>query len=336
MHVTLVHSTPTSQFLSTQFIATDDDTVHAAQEIFSVLTKNGITCDVVALRAETIEQQLRAIQHTDCIFNLVEWTGSDLPYAVFACSLIESLGIPFTGATTYNYFMVSDKVHMKRAFDRMHIPTALWQSFYCGDEKVSSTLVYPSIVKPALQHCSIGLSRDMIVEKEEDVLEKVKLQMRRFSGHVFVEEFIDGREFHVAVLERDGKPFVLPPVEIAFKVSGTQAFLTYESRWDVAHPDYQQSNIFVPQTYEPKLTRKIKKICERIFVDLDYRDYMRVDMRVCGDDIFVLEANCNPGLGEDNESAITLAHRAIGMSFDEFLLDIVRSCMRRFGKPFVV
>ena len=55
--------------------------------------------------------------------------GSDLPHAMFACSLIETLGIPFTGATTLNYLFVSDKVYMKRMFDRMNIPTPKWQVF---------------------------------------------------------------------------------------------------------------------------------------------------------------------------------------------------------------
>lgn len=332
MHVTIVYSTPTSQFSSSIFFAADDDTEHAAIEINSVLRKKGIQTTLIPLHSETIESQITAIKNTDCIFNLVEWTGSDLPHALFACSLIETLGIPFTGATTMNYLLVSDKVYMKRMFDRMNIPTPSWQVFYSGKEMVDEKLIFPSIVKPALQHCSIGLSRDMIVSKKEEVHKKVLAQMQRFAGHVFVEEFIEGREFHVAVLERDGKPFVLPPVEIVFKVTGTEAFLTYESRWDVNHPDYKQSEIYVPKTYEPRLMKRIRKICEKTFIDLDYRDYMRVDIRVRGDEIFVLEANCNPGLGEDSESAITLAHRAIGLSFEEYLLEILRSCMRRFGK----
>jgi hypothetical protein len=44
---------------------------------------------------------------------------------------------------------------MKRMFDRMKIPTPSWQVFYSGKEAVDAVLIFPSIVKPALQHCSI-------------------------------------------------------------------------------------------------------------------------------------------------------------------------------------
>lgn len=330
MHVAIVYSTPSTQYQSTNFIVADEDTLLSAQQIAAALKKKGIRASLVPVSIDTVERVIASIK-ADCIFSLIEWSGDDLPYALFAYALMEKSGIPFTGATTANFHLVSDKVLMKKAFDRLNIPTPQWRLFFTGEESVDG-IQCPVIIKPAMQHCSIGLSRDMIVKDPKKLRAQIKKQMRRFKQSVYVEEFIVGREFHVPVLEMDGKPRVLPPIEITFNVQGTEAFLTYESRWDPEHPDYQQSDIGLPKTYDPQLMNKIKKICERIFTILDYRDYMRVDIRVRGNDVFILEANCNPGLGDDEESAIPIACKTIGMSFEDYIWAIVESCMRRWGK----
>lgn len=330
LNIAIVYSKTTHNYAKTSFAVTDDSTKDSAIEIFNALKKKKTHPILIPVDAEHVEKIIRNI-HADIIFNLIEWTGKDIPYALFACSLIEQSGIPFTGATTHNFHMVSDKLLMKRVFDRVKIPTPRWQTFVHGDENIRKDFAYPVMVKPSQQHCSVGLSRDMVVESARTLRKQIREQIRRFDEPVFVEEFIEGREFHVAVIEKNGKPIVLPPVEITFQFSGKDSYLTYESRWDEKHPDYQMSDIGLPKKMSPRLKKSIKDVCTKIFTKLDYRDYMRVDMRVRGDRIFVLEANCNPGLGDDNESAIPIAHHAVGMSFEDYIWGIVQSCLRRFG-----
>jgi len=329
MHISILYTTATSQYSKTKFFAADEDTKLSAIEIADALKKKHIRVSLVPLRRTNIEKTIRSI-HADCIFNLIEWGGADLPYALYAFGFLEQTGIPFTGATTENYLLVSNKIYMKQVFDDYDIPTAKWQAFINGHERIRSDFHYPLIVKPALEHCSIGLTYDMIVSNKKALRGVIQTQLKRFKNPVFAEEFIDGREFHVSVLEQHGKPVVHPIVEITYHVKGTRAFLTYESRWDVDHPDYQNSDIGVAKL-SPALRKKIEKVCRDIFTKLRYRDYIRVDIRVRRGKIFVLEANCNPGLGDDEDSATPIAHKAAGMEFSEFVWEIVQSCMRRFG-----
>ncbi|MBI5151061.1 MAG: ATP-grasp domain-containing protein [Candidatus Pacebacteria bacterium] len=331
LNIAIVYSKTTHNYAKTSFSITDDTTKDSAIEIFNALKKKKTRPFFVPVDAQHIEKIIRNIQ-ADCIFNLIEWTGKDLPYALFACLLIEQSGIPFTGATTHNFHLISDKVLMKRAFDRAKIPTPRWQTFIRGNEPIRKDFKYPIIIKPSLQHCSIGLSRDMVVDSARALQKQVREQMRRFDEPVFAEEFIEGREFQVAVIEKDGKPVVLPPVEILFKYRGKDSYLTFESRWDEKHPDYQMSDIGLPKNMSKQLRKGIEDVCTKIFAELDYRDYMRADIRVRRDRVFVLEANCNPGLGDDDESAIPIAHHAVGMSFEDYIWGIVQSCLRRFGK----
>jgi D-alanine-D-alanine ligase len=312
----------------------DEDTKLSAEQVAKALQQKGAEVELLPIDIHNVEAKLSHLE-ADCLFNIIDWTGKDLPYALFAYEFIEQSGLPYTGANTANFDMVADKTLMKHAFDRFHIPTARWQAFQAGDEKVRDDFSYPVIVKPSLQHCSIGLSRDMVVSNAQQLQQQVKIQLKKF-GPVFAEEFIVGREFQVTVIEEEGKPRVLPPIEITFAEQGERAFLTYEARWEPDHPDYQLSDIGLPKVSDPELNARIEKICREIYTNMDYRDYMRVDMRVRGTgkdaEIFVLEANCNPGLGDDNESAIPLAYRAVGLNFADFIWEIVKSSMRRFGK----
>ncbi len=68
------------------------------------------------------------------------------------------------------------------------------------------------------------------------------------------------------------------------------------------------------------------------FTRLSFRDYARLDIRVRDEDIFILEANSNPGLDDDPEYGITVSYKAIGMTFADFMWEIIQSCLRRFKK----
>lgn len=326
--VAIVYTKTTSKQKAT-FAAADEDTELSAKEIRDVLLPYA-DVHVIPLTEKTLDviKALRA----DCIVNLVEWTGLDIPLAKQAFDFIIKTGIPFTGASKENYLMNSDKRIMKQAFDAHGIPTAKWQVFGTGDEGVRGDFHYPIILKLESEHCSIGLTKSAIVHNEDELRRGVKEKIRTFKQAVLAEEYIAGREFQVTVVVRDGKPVMLPPAEIVFTVKDNEAFLTYDSRWNEHHPEYNNSELEAP-TLEPKLHAELESLCLRLFRDLGFNDYTRIDLRIDkNDNIFILEANANPGLGDDDACAMTVSYKKEGTTFEGLILDILRSCMRRFGK----
>lgn len=329
MHIAVVYSEPTSRVKNTSFVETEEDTVMSAIEVANALRKKKYEVTLVPISEHSIKK-ISSIK-ADCIFDLIDWTSGDLPLAKKAVQAIENTGIPFTGATWKNYLMVCDKVLSKRAFDREKIPTPRWQQFKTGGETVRKDFQYPVIVKLSLEHCSIGLEHDGVVHDAKTLQDIVQERVTRFKQTAYAEEFIEGRELQVTLLEVDGKVKVLPPAEIVFDEEGDRAFLTYKSRWDVNDPDYSLSGVTVAKLTPAEL-KKTETLCKRIFTNLGYRDYARMDLRMRGADLFVLEANCNPGLGDCVECAITVSYKAAGMNFADFIDAIVASCMRRFKK----
>lgn len=328
LSVSILYTLPTERMKTSIFIETDTDTVASAEEIAEALKKPGIQTTMVPLSEHSIEETISSI-HADVIVNLIDWSGEDFPLSLRAMEALTKTHIPFTGGDIANFILAGDKVQMKKAFQAHDIPTPPFQVFETGDEPVNPTLRFPLIVKLATEHCSIGLDHRAIVSDEKSLRARVKEEITNFHQTVFAEEFIDGREFQVTVYETEGGLRMLPPAEIPFKVSGTEAFLTYDSRWEEESADFHTSTLTLA-VLPDAIVSEMEKISIATFTHLGYSDYTRLDMRMRGEkELFVLEANCNPGLSDDDLYGMTLSYRAVGMGFSDFVISILRSCLRR-------
>lgn len=326
MNVTILYSVPTRRAKKSRFAATDEDTKESAEKVAQALSEKGASVTLVPIGEDTLDRinETRA----DCVMNLIEWTGLDLPLSLAALDRIEKLRIPFTGATRDNYNMTSNKLRMKAALDTAGLPTPRWQKFDRGDELVRSDFVYPVIVKLAWEHCSIGIDHDAVVHNPKSLIELVQARQAKFDQPVFAEEFIDGPELQVTVLHHEKGPRVLPPAEIRFKNTGTKAYLTYESRWDEKHPDFDLSDVRLARL-PSAVSSSLYDLAKATFTKLALFDYARLDVRIRDGHISILEANSNPGLDDSDDYGMTVSYKAAGMTFADFIWHIIASCMRR-------
>lgn len=327
--IAVVYNLPTQNRVETRYLVTDEDTAESAQLIFEALSGKGHNVALVPVSDSSIAalKEIRA----DCIFNLIEWTGADMPLAIEAIEVLESLGIPYTGVTAKVYQITSDKYGMKQALDSAGLPTARWQYFQSGNEVIRNDFDYPVIVKLAAEHCSIGMNRDAVVSDRDALINRVRERIQTFASPVIVEEFITGREFQVTVLETGNDVRVLAPAEIVFHSSDPLEFLTYESRWDSDHPDYGASSVVMAKLSHKDL-HAIETVTKATFKALELRDYARLDIRLRSGSVIILEANSNPGLDDSDEYGMTLSYKAAGMTFADFIEAIVASALRRAGR----
>ncbi|MBI2404791.1 hypothetical protein HYV22_01270 [Candidatus Gottesmanbacteria bacterium] len=326
MKIAIIYSVPTKRAVATQYLAADEDTKVSAEKVSAAMLSKGHDPRLIPITEDSIEKISKI--SADCMVNLIEWSGLDLPLNFQAVKAMVSTGIPFTGGDVTNLHITSDKVSMKTALDAHHLPTSKWQHFTTGAEAIRDDFSYPVIVKLALEHCSVGLSNDAVVSDKESLARLVKNRAKEFGQPIVAEEFITGRELQVTVLDRPQPQglSVLPPAEIFF--STAQGFLTYGGRWDEKHPDYNTSSIGVAKL-TPPLAKKIDTIARTTFKLMKFCDYARLDIRVRDRDMFILEANSNPGLDDDPEYGMTVSYKAIGMTFTDFIWEIIESCLRR-------
>ena len=73
--------------------------------------------------------------------------------------------------------------------------------------------------------------------------------------HWFIEEFIDGREFHVSVLGGPGGPEVMPPAEMVFRnySDDIPKIVSYKAKWVVGSFQYENSKRNFPSNLSETL-----------------------------------------------------------------------------------
>ena len=93
--------------------------------------------------------------------------------------------------------------------------------------------VFPAIVKPAWEHCSIGVDRWAVVLDADELERRVAHVIAEYDQPALVEDFIDGREFHVPLWGNDTVE-MLPPVEMDFSALGDvrDRLCSYEAKFD--------------------------------------------------------------------------------------------------------
>ena len=79
--------------------------------------------------------------------------------------------------------------------------------------------MFPAIVKPMNEHCSMGITQDSVVINQAELTKRISFVLDQYSQPALVEDFIDGREFHVSIWGNETLT-VLPVAEMDFSFFG--------------------------------------------------------------------------------------------------------------------
>jgi D-alanine-D-alanine ligase len=302
----------------------DSETVDGAKQIVNALIQSGHAAKILKITPTKIAsvKKIRA----DAVFNLCEWSGRDYPLGVNVLKTLEEKGLPFTGADSKSYEWCCDKFEMKKMFDKFGIPTPKWTSVTPSDtKKVINNKVdklrFPVIIKPAYEHCAIGIDKKSVVHSKKYVAKKIIKLFQKYQEPVLVEEFIEGREFTITVL-KNHRLHIFPPAEIIFNTKSRDKFLSFKSQWIDDRQPYASKIV-----YNKNLTETLKNISKKIFLKMGCKGYVRIDIRVRNQKIYVLEVNINPGLSPHENYGLTVSTRAAGWTFDKLINEIATAAV---------
>jgi D-alanine-D-alanine ligase len=145
-----------------------------------------------------------------------------------------------------------------------------------------------------------------------------------------VEEFVDGRELNVGLMETDGKVEVLPISEIDYSEfpEGIPKICGYEAKWITESSEYQKSKPICPAPLEWVMKKRVEHVAIKVFKLFECRDYARVDLRVDRDGkIYVLEVNPNPDISP--QSGMNRALKVQGTTYTEFVGNLIERALLR-------
>jgi len=272
----------------------------------------------------------------DFIFNLAEGFGQDREAQIPA--MLEMLKIPYLGSKPITQAICLNKAKTKELLKFHHVPTAPFQIFKTGEEKVKKYLRFPLIVKPNSEGSSKGIFQNSFVKNESELRKKVKEVIKNLNQPALVEEFLEGREFSIGLLGNNPVE-VLPPVEINFSAlpKNFVPLDSYEVKWLIDNPKSEVKTVICPAKIEKKLWKKIKEICLKTKETLEILDWCRIDLRLDRNGVpNVLEVNQIPGIIPDpkENSRFPLAAKAAGYTFEEMLKKIIESACKRYSIPY--
>lgn len=273
---------------------------------------------------------------SEVVFNLCESLNGEDRHATSVASLLELLGKRFTGAGSLGLTLAQDKALSKKLFSFHGLRSPRFSIMQAGQVEWSDDLQFPLFVKPSSSDSSVGIDEGSLVRNLKELMERISYIQTELKSPVLIEEFIDGRELFVGVLERDGYS-ALPIVEWDFSGCKGPKFATQEAKWNKDSEGYKAPERFprdIPEDAYRAMQTAAVDACKalRIF------DYGRVDMRArCKPgtraeeaqnwEFFIIEVNPNPYLEENAE--VAMAARESGLQYPDLLEAILESAERR-------
>jgi D-alanine-D-alanine ligase len=318
--------------LSPEPLPDEIDVLVQAKAVSAALEKLGYETTTVpfGLDIKALAARLNRLK-PHIVFNLVEAFDNDGRLIHLACSILDHLGIPYTGAGAEAMFLTSNKVIAKQWMRAAGIPTPEWVA---QGEDTDLELTFPDryIVKTLWEEASIGIDGQSLKEAAslEALMGLLDGRAAVLGKHCFAERFISGREFNLSLLGGPGGPEVLPPAEIRFSFpDGRPCIVDYKAKWDEDSIEYQcTQRSFEFDGRDAGLLKDLGRIALRCWKAFGLRGYARVDFRVDDEGRpWVLEINTNPCISPD--SGFVAASERTGLSYPEVIARIISDTLKK-------
>lgn len=316
------------KYFSKEHALVDNQTDEIVKYMQSLFKRRGYKVQIISVQPNDLSA-LKKIK-ADFVFNLVDSKALEVKIA----KILNRLKLPYSGSSFAAIKTSNNKIRSKHLFQVNNLPTPKF-SVIKVKERLSKKYLpakYPLIIKPAFEHCSIGIT-DASIASSYRMLKKIVTKLKKlYHQNLLIEEFIPGKELQVTVLEANNQTLALPIAEIAFinKHKNKWNIYGFDEKWSKNLPVYKSCHFVAPpKRLNSDLDAQIKRDAIRAFYVLGFRDYARFDLRYNPKihQWYFLEANANAGFDPDPQDAMNASIRAHGMTLDDFVLQIVKNSL---------
>lgn len=221
--------------------------------------------------------------------------------------ICEQRGLAYCGSDAAASALAMDKVRTKATFIENGIATPRFDLIKPARiKRAIANLTPPLVVKPRAS----GSSVDTHIVRHLARLEEVVSRVIERYGAALVEEYIDGPELTVGVL--DG--VALPVCQIRTQ----REFYNYQAKYLDDDTEY-----LFDLDFPAELLQRVQRESERAHRAIGCRDFSRVDWMVDGRTLepYAIEVNTIPGL--TSHSLLPKAAARAGIAFDELCQRVV-------------
>ncbi len=219
----------------------------------------------------------------DVVYNTIHGTPGEDGYLQ---AYFEIIGMPFTGCPFYQSALTFNKKDCIAVLNKYGIKSAesvyLRQGEKIDEAHIFSIVGLPCFVKPNKSGSSLGASK---VSKKEDLIKAIEKAFKEDS-EILIEQFLDGIEVSVGVLNYKGKTKILGITEIISE----NEFFDYEAKY------LGKSEEITPARLTDQVTKKVDEIAIKTYECLNMNGFSRSEYIIVNDEPFFIEMNTLPGL----------------------------------------
>jgi len=259
----------------------------------------------------------------DLVFNMCEGIDGVSALEPPVIALLELMGIPYTGSSSYTTSLTLRKHVVNALLDSVGLPVPKFTTIRRGDP--IRAIGFPAICKPAAEDGSIGVAQHSVVRTTRSLAERVQSMLTGWD-EVLVQRYIEGREVNVGIVGDT----VLPIAEIDFggMPKGMWHIVSYRSKWDTGSDEDLGAAPRCPAKLRPALAREIRRISLAAWQVVGGYGYGRVDVRIDADGRpWILEVNANPDIAPD--AGLAGMAEVAGLSYANLILAICQLGLSR-------
>lgn len=268
----------------------------SGQAVAGALTKSGFTVTTIDVGRDLGALADALMPKPDAVFNALHGRfGED------GCvqGILNMLEIPYTHSGLMASAIAMDKPMAKRLFEGVGIKVAPHRIATRAEVLAGDLMDRPYIIKPLNEGSSVGV-HIIGIEDREPIADK----SWPFGEHVMVEQFIPGRELTVAVM--GDRPLCVTEIDTG------HAFYDYDAKY----ADGGSSHT-VPAELSEAITNEALQVSLLAHQTLGCRGVSRADLRLDGENLFMLEVNTQPGMTAT--SLVPEQAAQVGIEFEELV-----------------
>jgi D-alanine-D-alanine ligase len=183
--------------------------------------------------------------------------------------------INYTGSSKEVLKFDSNKILTKSHIKNRGIKTANYFTAVPGQYKSQANLplMFPLFLKPVNATNGNGIDDASYITNFEDFQSKVLSLYEEYKYPVLVEEYIDGKEYTVSIIQTSSGRLVISPIEIVPLASANGVrILGHKARTDACEE--------LKKIRENSIKTRLIKMATEVFFGLGIRDYGCVDIKI--------------------------------------------------------
>ncbi len=259
----------------------------------------------------------------DLIIGVVKYILLENGQHLWLSEYFENQNVNYTGSIRQTLSYDSDKVSAKQKVASQNIDTAEFFTAIPNEylDEQSLPLSFPLFVKPIDAANGNGVDADSLVHNFKDFQQKVLHLYNEYAEPSLVEEYLNGREFTVAVIE-DGEKLIIaaieiiPPEEDGIRILGAK----------VKTDNTETLHVITDKA----VLSSVIDIAKHSFRALGARDYGRIDIKMDqSGTCHFMEANLVPGMKKGSSYFPEACEINAGLEYDEVVRLMLQGAVQR-------